>query len=167
MLHIISENSCSFVANLSTHPLGVKIRVNLCPRYPRLKLALQLSKVFDKSALFMQNKADVKIGKYGVSIAKIKDYNNKQRTIYPLGVNNERNSKQSQFVPTEVGTKPILRSFDHAQGRLGSAGRLNNKGFFSLSLLNAFDVYGINSMCRAVVGRVFEVKYLFGRLDGL
>ena len=61
MMHIISENSCSFVANLSAHPLGVKIRVNLCPRYPRLKLALQLSKVFDKSALFMQNKANDKV----------------------------------------------------------------------------------------------------------
>ena len=44
--------------------------------------------------LFMQNKANVKIGKYSVSMEAIKDYNNKQRTI-----NNERHSKQSQFKP--------------------------------------------------------------------
>jgi len=40
----------------------------------------------------MQNKANVKIGKMNISIATIKDYGKKQRTI-----NNERYSKQSQF----------------------------------------------------------------------
>jgi hypothetical protein len=40
----------------------------------------------------MQNKAKVKIGKMNISVATIKDYNNKQRTT-----NNERYSKQSQF----------------------------------------------------------------------
>jgi len=37
-------------------------------------------------------KPNVKIGKMNISIAKIKDYDNEQRTI-----NNERYSKQTQF----------------------------------------------------------------------
>jgi hypothetical protein len=42
----------------------------------------QLSRILYKSALFMQNKAKVKIGKMNVSIGRIKDYdkNNKQST---------------------------------------------------------------------------------------
>jgi len=59
--------------------------------------------------LFMQNKANVKIGKININIATIKEYNNKQRKIYPLGVNNERHSKQTQFIPAEGGTKPIFK----------------------------------------------------------
>jgi len=42
--------------------------------------------------LFMQNKANVKMGKMNISKATIKDYDNEQRTI-----NNERYSKQTQF----------------------------------------------------------------------
>jgi len=44
----------------------------------------------------MQNKANVKIGKMNVSIAIIKDYDKKQRTI-----DNERYSKQTQFKPKQ------------------------------------------------------------------
>jgi len=53
---------------------------------------------------FMQNKANVKIGKMNTSIATIKDYDNEQRTI-----NNERYSKQTQTKPitprTGLGAK--------------------------------------------------------------
>ena len=45
-------------------------------------------------AYFMQNKANVKIGKMNASCYTIKDYDKKQRTI-----NNERYSKQSQNKP--------------------------------------------------------------------
>jgi len=65
-----------------------------------------MSRTFYKSALFLQNKANVKIGNVSASMATIKDYNNQQRTI-----NNERHSKQSQFIPTEGGTKPISTVF--------------------------------------------------------
>jgi len=42
----------------------------------------------------LQNKANVKIGKMNISIATIKDYDKKQRTI-----GNERYSKQTQTKP--------------------------------------------------------------------
>jgi hypothetical protein len=48
--------------------------------------------------LFMQNKANVKIGKMNIRISIIKDYDKEQRTI-----NNERYSKQTQ-------TKPISKA---------------------------------------------------------
>ena len=54
-------------------------------------------------SFFMQNKANVKIGKMNVSVATRKDYDKEQRTT-----NNERCSKQSQ-------TKPICRKAKWAQ----------------------------------------------------
>jgi hypothetical protein len=50
----------------------------------------------------MQNKANFKIGKIDISIAIIKDYDNKRRTI-----NNELYSKQSQSKP--ISWVPILQ----------------------------------------------------------
>jgi len=64
------------------------------------KALRQLSGILYKSDLFLQNKANFKIGKMSASIATIKDYDKKQRTI-----NNERYSKQSQ-------SKPILHQAD-------------------------------------------------------
>jgi len=53
---------------------------------------------------FLQNKANVKIGKINVSIKTIKDYDKEQRTI-----NNKRYSKQTQ-------SKPILKIKAGRQG---------------------------------------------------
>ena len=50
---------------------------------------------------FLQNKPNVKMGKMTISIATIKAYANKQRTM-----NNERYSKQSQFKPNLVAAEP-------------------------------------------------------------
>jgi hypothetical protein len=47
----------------------------------------------------MQNKANVKIGKMNISVATIKDYDKKQRTI-----TNERYSKQTQSKPISNAT---------------------------------------------------------------
>jgi hypothetical protein len=58
------------------------------------KAPLHLSRILYKSALFMQNKANVKIDKMNIKIAIIKDYDKKQGTI-----SNERYSKQSQTKP--------------------------------------------------------------------
>ena len=66
--------------------------------YASRNCPLHLSRILYKSALFMQNKANDKIGKMNTSIATIKDYDNEQRTI-----NNERYSKQTQ-------TKPIAKA---------------------------------------------------------
>ena len=51
---------------------------------------------------FMQNKANVKIGKMSISIARIKDYDKKQRRI-----SSKRYSKQTQTKP--ISEVPILQ----------------------------------------------------------
>jgi hypothetical protein len=66
--------------------------------------ARQLSRNLYKSPLFMQNKPNVKIGKMNISVARIRLYDNQQRTI-----NNEWRSKQSQFKPNSKPNKPNLQ----------------------------------------------------------
>jgi len=57
---------------------------------------LQLSRVLYKSALFMQNKANVKIGKMNLRLVETKDYENKQR----------RGRRKNK--PKQSQSKPIL-----------------------------------------------------------
>jgi len=68
---------------------------------------LQLSSALYKSPLFMQNKANFKIGKMNISTATLKAYANKQRTM-----NNERYSKQTQskpILPPQNAIRPTWR----------------------------------------------------------
>jgi len=76
-----------------------------------LKLPAVISRFYNcresstKRPYFLQNKANVKIGKMNISIAKLKDYDKKQRTT-----NNECYSKQTQ-------TKPIFKGKSSAERR--------------------------------------------------
>jgi hypothetical protein len=56
--------------------------------------ALQLSRLLYKSPSFLQNKANVKMGKMTISTTTLKAYANEQRAM-----SNERYSKQSQSKP--------------------------------------------------------------------
>ena len=67
----------------------------------------------------MQNKANVKIGKMNISIATIKDYDKKQRTI-----NNERYSKQSQSKPISNPSPLDFRKTNPIKANVGSLGNL-------------------------------------------
>ena len=88
--------------------------------------------------LFLQNKANVKIGKLNISIATIKDYDKKQRII-----NNERYSKQSQ-------SKPILK--------IKAGARMNNASNFGKTNPNKANVGSLGNLFDHIEIFVFKTK---------
>jgi hypothetical protein len=83
----------------------------------------------------MQNKANVKIGKMNISIAKIKDYDKKQRTI-----NNEHYSKQSQ-------TKPI----SDVRMAFSPAAALKREIIYLRMVKDAYDRYSLLEMLKKLI----------------
>jgi hypothetical protein len=73
--------------------LVFRILSSLCFQLPPA-VALHVSRLLYKSASFLQNKANVKIGKMAVSPATTRPYLDEQQTT-----NNERYSKQTQSNP--------------------------------------------------------------------
>jgi len=72
---------------------------------------------------FMQNKANVKIGKMSISIVTKKDYDNEQGTI-----NNERYSKQTQTKPISKQRPALSKRKLALSPAEGSKGRTTDGG---------------------------------------